>query len=124
MLCSRFLKPPPEKHGWLYRVIEAGFDGILAFYMATLAIALRHRFITLMVFFATVAVTGWLFVVVPKGFFPTQDIGLINGLSEAAQDVSPDEMKRLQQQLGEVIAEGSRRLPPSARCSAPAAPTP
>jgi hydrophobe/amphiphile efflux-1 (HAE1) family protein len=104
MLCSRFLKPPPERHSWLYRVIEAGFDGILAFYMATLAIALRHRFITLMVFFATVAVTGWLFVVVPKGFFPTQDIGIISGLSEAAQDVSPDEMKRLQQLLGEVIA--------------------
>jgi multidrug efflux pump subunit AcrB len=103
MLCSRFLKPPPEKHGWFYRTVEAGFDGVLAFYMSTLAIALRHRFVTLMVFFLTVGITGWLFVAVPKGFFPTQDIGLINGLSEAAQDVSPDEMKRLQQELGAVI---------------------
>ncbi|WP_210286848.1 efflux RND transporter permease subunit [Ancylobacter tetraedralis] len=105
MLCSRFLKPPAHTHGWLYRGIEAGFDGILAFYVATLRIAMRYRFITLMVFFASVAITGWLFVVVPKGFFPTQDIGILTGLSEAAQDVSPEEMKRLQQALGEVIAK-------------------
>ncbi|WP_370876795.1 efflux RND transporter permease subunit [Ancylobacter amanitiformis] len=105
MLCSRFLKPPAHTHGWLYRVIEAGFDGILAFYVATLRIAMRYRFVTLMVFFASVAITGWLFVVVPKGFFPTQDIGILTGLSEAAQDVSPEQMKRLQQALGEVIAQ-------------------
>ena len=49
-----------------------------------------------MVFFATLATTAVLFVFIPKGFFPTQDTGLITGLSEAAQDVSPDEMKRLQ----------------------------
>ena len=49
-----------------------------------------------MVFFATVAVTAVMFVLIPKGFFPIQDTGLIQGLSEAAQDVSPQEMKRLQ----------------------------
>ncbi|MCB4768799.1 multidrug efflux RND transporter permease subunit [Ancylobacter sp. Lp-2] len=105
MLCSRFLKAPSHEHGRLYRFVEAGFDGILGFYERTLAIALRFRFLTLMVFFATIALTGWLFVVVPKGFFPTQDIGVITGLSEAAQDVSPQEMKRLQTALGAVIAK-------------------
>ena len=105
MLCSRFLKPPAHEHGWLYRVIEAGFEGLLAFYMRTLAVAMRYRFLTLMVFFGTLALTGWLFVAVPKGFFPTQDIGILTGLSEAAQDVSPDEMKRLQMQIGAVLAK-------------------
>ena len=104
MLCSRFLKPPSHRHGWLYRVIEGGFDAILQSYMRTLDVALRYRRATLTVFVLTLALTGWLFVIIPKGFFPTQDTGLIMGLSEAAQDVSPDEMKRLQQQLGTVIA--------------------
>ncbi|MCK0197159.1 multidrug efflux RND transporter permease subunit [Ancylobacter sp. 6x-1] len=103
MLCSRFLKAPSHEHGRLYRFIEAGFDGLLAGYMATLAIAMRHRLVTLIVFFLTMGLTGWLFVVVPKGFFPTQDIGIISGLSEAAQDISPEAMKKLQQQLGAVI---------------------
>ncbi|MCS0503222.1 multidrug efflux RND transporter permease subunit [Ancylobacter mangrovi] len=105
MLCSRFLKPPRHTHGRVYRFVEAGFDGLLGFYERTLALALRWRFFTLMVFFTTIALTGWLFVVVPKGFFPTQDIGVITGLSEAAQDISPDEMKRVQQALGAVIAK-------------------
>ena len=49
---------------------------------------LRHRLITLMVFFATAALSVWLFIIIPKGFFPQQDTGLITGISEAAQDVS------------------------------------
>ncbi|WP_420712770.1 efflux RND transporter permease subunit [Ancylobacter sp. SL191] len=105
MLCARFLKPPPHTHGRLYRVIEAGFEALLAFYVRTLAVAMRYRFLTLMVFFGTLALTGWLFVAVPKGFFPTQDIGILSGLSEAAQDVSPDEMKRLQVKIGAVLAK-------------------
>ena len=60
--------------------------------------------LTLVVFLATMALTAVLFVMIPKGFFPTQDTGLIQGLSEAAQDVSPDEMKRLQRELSQVIA--------------------
>jgi hydrophobe/amphiphile efflux-1 (HAE1) family protein len=105
MLCARFLKPPSHSHGWLYRVIEAGFEALLAFYVRTLAVAMRYRFLTLLVFVGTLALTGWLFMAVPKGFFPTQDIGILSGLSEAAQDVSPDEMKRLQVQIGAVIAK-------------------
>ncbi len=83
------------KHGRLYRIIEARFDGILAFYRRTLDVALRFRFITLMTFLATVALTGCCIVTIPKGFFPTQDIGLIIGTSEGAQDASFDQMVRL-----------------------------
>ncbi len=66
---------------------------------------LRHRFVTLMTFFATIALTGALFVAIPKGFFPTQDTGLISGIMEAAQDVSPQEMKRLQREVATVLAK-------------------
>ena len=64
---------------------------------------LRFRFITLCVFFATVALSVYLFVIIPKGFFPQQDIGLITGISEAAQDVSFADMMRHQQALGEIV---------------------
>ena len=57
-----------------------------------------------MVFIATVAVTGWLFVIIPKGFFPTQDIGLIIGITEGAQDASFERMAKLQQQLNDIVA--------------------
>ena len=103
MLCSRFMQREPEQHGRIYRFIEAGFDALLAGYRRTLDIVLRHQAITLGVFFLTLGLTVVQLIMIPKGFFPTQDIGLISGVSEAAQDVSPDEMMRLQQVLGEVI---------------------
>ena len=104
MLCSRFLRKQSEHHGGLYRVIERGFEALISGYRRILDVVLRHQPLTLMVFLATLAVTAVLFVMIPKGFFPTQDTGLIQGLSEAAQDVSPDEMKRLQGELSRVIA--------------------
>ena len=64
---------------------------------------LRFRFITLCVFFATVALSAYLFVIIPKGFFPQQDIGLLTGISEAGQDASPAAMMRHQQALGEIV---------------------
>ena len=103
MLCSRFMRPQSRQHGRLYRVIEAGFDGLLDGYRRTLDIVLRHQRIALTVFLATIVLTLFMFVEIPKGFFPIQDTGLIIGLSEAAQDVSPQEMMRLQQALGEVV---------------------
>ncbi|MEJ0018259.1 MAG: multidrug efflux RND transporter permease subunit [Acetobacteraceae bacterium] len=103
MMCSRFLAPHHGTHGRLYRIVEAMFDGMLGFYRRTLDIALRFRFITLMVFVATVAVTGFLFVIIPKGFFPTQDVGLIIGISEGAQDASFQQMVKLQKQLNEIV---------------------
>ena len=106
MLCSRFLVSEHDReHGRLYRVIERGFDFVLDGYRRTLDVVLRHQFTTLMVFLATVAVTGVLFVMMPKGFFPVQDIGMILGISEAGQDVSPDKMRQIQLALSDVIAQ-------------------
>jgi hydrophobe/amphiphile efflux-1 (HAE1) family protein len=99
MMCAYLLKPESKEHGWLYRFFERGFDGLLNVYVAGLKIVLRHRFITLMTMFGTIALTGYLYVVIPKGFFPEQDTGLIIGLSEAAQDISFQAMAERQQAL-------------------------
>ncbi len=103
MMCSRFLSHESRRHGMLYRIIERFFEGMLGFYRRTLAVALRFRFVTLMVFFATVALTTYLYIVIPKGFFPEQDNGLILGVSEGAQDVSFAEMQKLTIALGKVL---------------------
>ena len=104
MLCSRFLLHQHKQHGRVYRTIERGFDAMIGGYRVVLDLALRHQATTLAVFLAAVAMTVAMFIVIPKGFFPIQDTGLIQGLSEAAQDVSPQEMKRLQGELAAVIA--------------------
>ncbi|HEX8788842.1 MAG TPA: efflux RND transporter permease subunit, partial [Telluria sp.] len=89
MLCSRFLKNEHDvKHGRLYQMSEHVFDTMVGWYKRGLDVVLRHQFITLLTFIATVAVTVVLFVVIPKGFFPQQDIGFIQGVAEAAQDSS------------------------------------
>jgi hydrophobe/amphiphile efflux-1 (HAE1) family protein len=103
MLCSRFMRPASHDHGVVYRFIERIFDAMLAFYQRTLDVALRHQAITLGVFFVTMAITGYMMATIPKGFFPIQDIGLINGVSEGAQDTSPQQLMRLHQELGEVL---------------------
>jgi len=91
-------------HGRTYKAFEAGFAAIENVYVRTLDVALRHSRITFALFIATVALTGCLFVAIPKGFFPVQDTGLILGVSEAAQDVSFEEMRRHQEALGAVVA--------------------
>jgi hydrophobe/amphiphile efflux-1 (HAE1) family protein len=103
MMCARLLKPERRAHGRLYRISEKGFNALLGAYEAGLKIVLRHRFITLLSMFATIALTGYLFVVIPKGFFPQQDTGLIIGLSEAAQDISFQAMAERQQALLDAI---------------------
>jgi hydrophobe/amphiphile efflux-1 (HAE1) family protein len=103
MMCAYLLKPESNEHGWLYRISERGFDGLLYAYEAGLKIVLRHRFITLMVMFGTIALTGYLYVVIPKGFFPQQDTGLILGQSEAAQDISFQAMTERQQAMLDAI---------------------
>jgi hydrophobe/amphiphile efflux-1 (HAE1) family protein len=99
MMCARLLKPETKQHGRLYRLFERGFDSLRNIYEAGLKIVLRHRFITLLTMFGTIALTGYLYVVIPKGFFPEQDTGLIIGLSEAAQDISFQAMAERQQAL-------------------------
>ena len=103
MMCAYLLKPESEQHGWLYRMSERGFDGLLHAYEAGLKIVLRHRFSTLMVMLGTIALTGYLYVIIPKGFFPQQDTGLIIGQSEAAQDISFQAMKERQQALLDAV---------------------
>jgi hydrophobe/amphiphile efflux-1 (HAE1) family protein len=99
MMCSRLLKPAGEQHGAVYRLLERAFDGLLGLYEASLKVALQRRFVTLMVMLSTIALTGYLFVIIPKGFFPQQDTGLIIGLSEAAQDISFQAMSERQRAL-------------------------
>ncbi len=104
MLCSRFMRrEAPEDHGRLYRALETCFSTMLSGYRYTLDIVLRHQAVTLCVFFATVVLAVVMAVQIPKGFFPIQDTSLIGGLAEAAQEVSPEEMKRLERVLGEVV---------------------
>jgi hydrophobic/amphiphilic exporter-1 (mainly G- bacteria), HAE1 family len=105
MMASRFLKSPNETHhGRLYGLSERAFEAMLRAYERGLAVVLRFRFITLCVFFATLALSVVLFVVIPKGFFPQQDIGLLTGISEASQDVSPAAMMEYQKALGDIVA--------------------
>ena len=96
----------PERQGRIGRGLEWCFDALLAIYDRALCVALRHRFITLMVMLGTVAMTAWLFLIIPKGFFPEQDTGLILGVTEAAQDISPAGMAAVQQKvLGIVLKD-------------------
>ncbi len=104
MMCSRFLKHHSAQHGWLYRVIERFFELLLGGYRRTLDVALRFQFVTLMVFFATLACTAYLYTQIPKGFFPNQDTGVLVGLTEAGQDVSFAEMGRRQQAAAAIVS--------------------
>ncbi len=100
MMAARLLRRErQEQHGRLSRTLEWTFDALLAVYDRALVVALKHRFVTLMLMLATVAATGWLFIVIPKGFFPEQDTGLILGVTEAAQNVSPNGMAVIQQKV-------------------------
>jgi HAE1 family hydrophobic/amphiphilic exporter-1 len=104
MMASRFLKSEHEqRHGRLYQISEGGFDALVGAYARGLDVVLKHRFVTLCTFVATLALSGYLFYVIPKGFFPQQDTGLINGSSEAAQDISFADMLRHQVLLGDVV---------------------
>ncbi|MGB9054959.1 MAG: multidrug efflux RND transporter permease subunit [Pseudolabrys sp.] len=104
MLASRVLRPPKEAHhGRLYAWSERAFDALLHAYERGLDIVFRHQRITLGLFFATLALSVYLFVIMPKGFFPQQDIGLLTGISEAAQETAPDQMMKYQLQLGEIV---------------------
>jgi hydrophobe/amphiphile efflux-1 (HAE1) family protein len=107
MMCSRLLQPEAHaKHGRLYRLLEAGFDGLLGGYERTLKIALRHRFVTLMVMLGTIGVTGYLYVIIPKGFFPQQDTGMIIGIAEAAQSISFPAMEgRMEAVIGTILKD-------------------
>lgn len=104
MMASRFLRSHDSvKHGRLYQFSERGFDALLNAYRRGLDLVLRWRRTTLLVFFVTLGLSIYLFVIIPKGFFPQQDNGMILGTSEAAQDISFAEMKKKQEELGGIV---------------------
>ena len=106
MMCAKLLTHhKTARRGWLYRASEAVFDGCLWVYAATLGFVLRHQVATMAVTVATLMATAQLYALVPKGFFPVQDTGVILGISEARQSISFEEMAVRQQQLNRAILE-------------------
>ncbi|CAG1017231.1 hypothetical protein BURC_01864, partial [Burkholderiaceae bacterium] len=107
MLASRFLSDEAHKKrpGALVRAFERGFDKTLALYTRTLDLALRHRRVVMGVALATFIATAWLFVAIPKGFFPEEDIGQISVSTEAAEDTSFAEMVRLQDRVATILRD-------------------
>ncbi|MGA8706098.1 MAG: efflux RND transporter permease subunit [Steroidobacteraceae bacterium] len=104
MMCARILKPKDEAHqGRLFRASERVFDNIIRFYGRTLKFVLEYQTLTLLVAVATLLLTVLLYVVIPKGFFPVQDTGVIQGISQAPPTVSAAAMADRQQQLARVI---------------------
>ena len=106
MMCSRILKDKAHaKQTRFYHWSENVFNRIIASYGRTLQVVLRYRFITLMVTIGTLVATILLFIVIPKGFFPVQDTGVILGISEAPQTVSFTSMAERQQKLVDVVLQ-------------------
>jgi HAE1 family hydrophobic/amphiphilic exporter-1 len=109
MLCSRYLtsEHEMEAHGhkanFVSRVFERFFDAMLDAYTRTLDWGLRHRFLILMVAFSTFLLTAWLFITIPKGFFPEEDIGQISVTTEAAEDISFTALADKQAQVLDIV---------------------
>ncbi len=104
MMCARILKHNPEaQQGRLYRASERAFERMIAFYGRTLRFVLRFQVVTLLVAVATLALTVFLYIVIPKGFFPVQDTGVIQGISQAAETISFPAMAAKQKELANVI---------------------
>jgi multidrug efflux pump len=104
MMSARLLRHKPEsQQGALYRASERAFVAVIGFYGRTLNFILRHQFVTLLVAIATLVGTIWLYIIVPKGFFPVQDTGVILGISEAPQTISFKAMSDRQQELAKMI---------------------
>ncbi|HLG96374.1 MAG TPA: efflux RND transporter permease subunit [Bryobacteraceae bacterium] len=104
MMCAKLLRhKPEEQQGRFYRVSEHAFQRIIDFYGRTLDFVLRYRTTTLLIALGTLVLTIVLYIVIPKGFFPIQDTGIIQGISEAPQTVSFQEMSKRQQALAQVI---------------------
>jgi multidrug efflux pump len=104
MMCSRLLRQKSEaRRGRFYRASEHALQSAIGFYGKTLRWVLKYRAATLFVAAATLALTVWLYIIVPKGFFPVQDTGVIQGISEASQRISYPAMAQKQQALAQVV---------------------
>jgi HAE1 family hydrophobic/amphiphilic exporter-1 len=107
MLASRMLKPiqHSEHHNWLYRLSEAGFNGLLAAYAWTLRGVMAWKSVTLVLTFVTIGASVYLYITVPKGFFPIEDTGMIFALSEGAQDISFPAMAERQKAVAAIVMD-------------------
>jgi len=104
MMCARLLKHvPDERQGRFYHASQRFFDRVIAAYGRSLKIVLRHQTATLVIAVSTLVLTVVLYVMVPKGFFPVQDTGSIQGVTEATQSISFPAMAKRQQELARVI---------------------
>jgi HAE1 family hydrophobic/amphiphilic exporter-1 len=104
MLSSRFLRPPSTtKHGWLYNTTERMFDLALGFYDRTLKVVLRHKFATLMVSFAVIVLTVFLYENVQTGFIPNEDQGLVFGFIQAQEGIGFHEMGADVQKIASIV---------------------
>src|SRR6202049_3449460 len=106
MMCSRLLKHDPEaQNRRFYKLSERGFQSVIDFYGRTVKVVLKHQTLTLLVTFGTLVLTLFLYVIVPKGFFPVQDTGVILGVSEAPDFISFDALAQRQQELAKIILQ-------------------
>ncbi|MGA3344314.1 MAG: efflux RND transporter permease subunit [Terracidiphilus sp.] len=106
MMCSRILRhTPKEEQGRFFKASERVFENVIAFYGRTLKFVLEYQTITLLVAAATLVLTIFLYIVIPKGFFPTQDTGVIQGISQASETISFAAMEQKQQQLGAIVLQ-------------------
>ena len=106
MMCSKLLKHRPlASQGWFYRVSEHGWQWVVDRYASTLRVVLRHQTFTLFVTLGTLVLTLYMYAVVPKGFFPVQDTGVILGISQAPESTSFQGMSDKQEQLARVILQ-------------------
>jgi multidrug efflux pump len=106
MMASRILKHNPEaQQGRFYKASEHVFERMIAFYGRTLKFVLRHQTVTLLVAVATLMLTVFLYIIIPKGFFPVQDTGVIQGISQAPQTIGSKSMAEKQQEMAKVILQ-------------------
>ncbi|OCR21571.1 multidrug transporter [Pseudomonas syringae] len=107
MMCARLLKrePKPEEQSRFYRASGAWLDWLIEAYGRKLRWVLKHQPLTLLVAVGTLALTVFLYMIVPKGFFPVQDTGVIQGISEAPQSISFAAMSERQQSLAKIILQ-------------------
>jgi multidrug efflux pump len=104
MMCSRILRhDPKQQERRFYQASERMFNRLIAFYGRTLRVVLRYQTVTLIVAVATLILTIVLYIVIPKGFFPVQDTGVIQGISQASQSISFNAMSEKQQELAKII---------------------
>jgi len=106
MMCSRILRHKPDsQQGRFYQASERVFERMIAFYGRTLKVILEYQTATLLVAVGTLVLTILLYIVIPKGFFPVQDTGVIQGISQASQSISFSAMAKKQQEVAKVVLQ-------------------